>query len=353
MKNDLPYERILLIRTDRIGDVVLTTPAIRALRQKFPSAHLAMMVNPSTIDLIRGDQDIDEILIDDRFKKHRGFFGFMRLVNEIRLKNFDIVVNFHTKKRTNLLCALSRIPRRVGYRNDKLGFLLTHKIKDVRSQGEKHEAQYCIDALEPLGVRSNDLTTFVSTQEDAEQWAAEFFRQFYKDNSNSIKCVALHLGASCPTKRWPLQYFADLVKMIDDRKPTFFIAIGGLDQTSLVADLHKMLGHRCQVYDLVGRLSLARTVSLLKRCDLLISNDSGPVHIAAAFNTPVVSIFTRNQPGINPERWKPLGEHSRYVAPPLDMSQNFANGEVKDQRFLYRVTPQQVLDVVDAVAQLC
>jgi heptosyltransferase-2 len=229
--------------------------------------------------------------------------------------------------------------------------LLTDKVADDRPEGKKHEAQYCLDVLRPLGVEGGDLKTFIPVQADAERWAEEFFKKFRAANPD-FKFVALHLGASCQTKRWPIQYFADLIRLMDNRARTFFIVIGTKDQQDMVMDLWKQTGKKRFIYDLVGRTSLARTVSLLKRCDLLVSNDSGPVHIAAAFGTPVVSIFTRNQPGINPERWRPLGDRSRYISPPLDMAQSFAKGEIEDHGFLYRVTPQQVLDVVDAVFQV-
>jgi heptosyltransferase-2 len=109
----------------------------------------------------------------------------------------------------------------------------------------------------------------------------------------------------------------------------------------------------CPVYNLAGKTTLGQLVSLLKRCSLLVSNDSGPVHVAAALGTPVVSIFTRNQPGINPERWKPLGEKSAYVAPDKDLSISFARGEVSDSAFLDTITPQDVLRAVDALFKLC
>jgi len=105
--------------------------------------------------------------------------------------------------------------------------------------------------------------------------------------------------------------------------------------------------------DLTGKMSVAQCVSLLACCRLLISNDSGPVHMAAGVGTPVLSIFTRNQPGINPRRWRPLGPQARFIAPQTDMDISFAKGEVNDARYLELIQPQDVLEEVDAIFKLC
>ena len=145
-----PARRILVVRTDRIGDVVLTTPAIRALRQAYPEAHIAILVAKSTQALVDGNPDLNDVLVDDRRGRHQGL-GFWRLVSEVRRKRFDLAVIFHTKRRTNLLCFFAGIPERIGYKNDKFGFLLTEQIPDDRPAGTKHESEYCLDMLRPLG----------------------------------------------------------------------------------------------------------------------------------------------------------------------------------------------------------
>ncbi|HSV43511.1 MAG TPA: glycosyltransferase family 9 protein [Candidatus Bathyarchaeia archaeon] len=340
---------ILLIRTDRIGDVVLTTPAIHALRLRYPQSKISILVSSGTVDLVKGNPDLDDVLVDDRRGRHKGFKGFWRLVFEVRARQFDTVVNFHTKRRTNVLCALAGIPRRIGYGSNKFGFLLNERVPDARPRGLKHEAQYCLDLLTSLGVEGGELKPVVPVQAEAEQWAEKFFARFDVGDPD-FKFVVVHPGASCPTKRWPVEYFARVISQMDDRRRTFFIVIGTADQDDLVLSLWSQAGRDRLIYDLTGQTTLAQTVSLLKRCNLLISNDSGPVHLAAAFDRPVVSIFTRNQPGINPERWRPLGPNSVCVAPPVDLTVSFAKGEVGERDFLFRVTPEQVLSAVDTFA---
>ncbi len=343
------YKNILIIRTDRIGDVVLTTPAIHALRKTFPQARLTMLVTAATRDLVLGNPDLDEILVDDRQSAHRGHWGFLKLIQNVRNKNFDLAVNFHTKRRTNLLCFLARVPQRIGYRNEKFGFLLTHQIPDGRSRGIKHETEYCLDVVKALGAEDSSPKTFVPLQREAEAWAERFLTECQLIHSERI--VAVHPGASCPTRQWPTKNFIELIKRVTEKYSCPVLLIGGADLPKVAPELMEQLP--MTVINLTGKTSLAQLVSILKRCRLLISNDSGPVHLADAIGTPVVSIFTRNQPGINPERWRPLGERSRVVVTPFQGSMSFAKGEKLDPKYLELIPVEEVLEAVDALYKLC
>lgn len=343
------YRNILIVRTDRIGDVILTTPAIRALRVMYPASRLTMLVQPATVDLVKGNPFLDEILVDDRQETHKGFWGYGRLALTLRQKGFDLAIIFHTKKRTNLLCFLAGIPERLGYANNKFGFLLTHKVRDDRPCGVKHETGYCLDLLEPLGREEIALEAFLPLQKEAEEWAEDLFRKW--GNLSATGVVAVHPGASCPTKKWPAARFGELINILEERYGCGVILIGGKDNRETADQVLSVT--RSPVRDMTGQTTVAQLASLLKRCRLLISNDSGPVHIADALKVPVISIFTRNQPGINPERWGPLGERSRALSPPLQKGISFAKGEVTDPRYLGYIQTEWVLEAVDSLFKLC
>jgi lipopolysaccharide heptosyltransferase II len=343
------YKNILIVRTDRIGDVVLTTPAIRALRKAYPQARITILVSPLTKNLVDGNPDINEVLVDNRNKENNGPLGFLRLIRLIKSKDFDLAINFHTKKRTNLLCFLARIPSRLGYYNKKFGFLLTEKIFDVRHLGEKHEAQYCMDVLKSLDIYSDAVEVFVPVHEEEEKWAETFFSE--QNLTLDPLVVAVHPGASCPTKKWPAKRFVELIHAMNDKYACSIILVGSNDN-SITADEIINLSDM-PIIDLTGKTSVGQLASLFKRCHMLISNDSGPVHIADAAGTPVISIFTRNQPGINHERWRPLGEKSRVVSVPENRDISFAKGEVKDSQYLDIIEVSDVLEAVDAVFKLC
>jgi heptosyltransferase-2 len=307
MKLPKTFENILVVRTDRIGDVVLTTPAIKALRQSYPASRISVLVSSSNFDLINGNPYVDDILVDDRQGRHKGFIGFLRLVREIRVKKFDLAIIYHTKKRYNLACFAARTPFRLGYKNEKFGFLLTLPIKDIRPLGQKHEAEYCMDVLKAIGIENNELDVFVPTQKEAEDWVLQWIQE---NDLRPNDFIMIHPGASDPAKCWPIVNFASLIDRLIERFGLRIVLIGSLQTVPLAADILQKIRSSSKVLNLTGKTSVAQMASLLRRARLLISNDSGPVHVAAGVGTSVISLFMRDQPGINPERWKPLGPKS-------------------------------------------
>ncbi len=294
--------RILIIRTDRIGDVVLTTPVFKALRKANPAAHIAVLVTPITADLVCGNPYIDEVIVDDRNGINRGVLGALRLARNIRQHRFDTVFIFHTKRRYNLACFLAGVPVRVGFKNDKFGNLLTHPIKDTRHHGEKHEVEYCFDVLNSVGVASAGMDLFVPTQKDSDQWALEWFEQ------NRIipgELIVIHPGASDTTRLWPTVNFARLIDSLAARYAFKIVLIGGKETIGASSEIIRLA--KSSVLDLTGKTTISQTVSVLRRCRLLVSSDSGPLHIGAGVGAYVICLFLRNQPGINPTRWRPLG----------------------------------------------
>ena len=348
------FRNILIVRTDRIGDVILTTPAIKVLRQAYPSARISILIAPLTKELVAGNPDLDEIIVDDRRGVHRGIMGFWRLVLSLRRKKYDLAIVYHTKKRTNCLCWAAGIPRRAGYKNEKFGLLLTDPIPDQRHWGRQHEAQYCLDVLRHLGISGNkilakspvDLAEDIDVPISADGWGwlEQFCREYHICAEERL--IAIHPGASDPAKRWPREQFAELIEQLVKRYQARIILVGTA-QTSVVARQIIALT-KIPVLDLTGKTTVGQLAGLLKRCNLLVSNDSGPVHIAAGVKTPCVAIFTRNQPGINPQRWQPLGGKNKVVSVPPSESRSQDGSENSEP-----VPTQAVLEAVDALFKLC
>ncbi len=345
------YKNILIVRTDRIGDVVLTGPTIKALREAYPNAKISILVAPATRDLVDGNMRLDEVLIDDRRGEHKDLMGFLKLIKMIRQKKFDCVFVLHTKKRTNLTCFLAGIPIRIGYKNNTFGFLLTRPIKDVRHRGEKHEAQYCLDVLSEVGITSEDLDIGLPVKEDALQWVDRFFVE--NNITESDQLIAIHVGASDPSKQWPENRFSELIDSLVNRYKAKMIMVGSLDLEDPAKRI--ILSVTGKVIDLTGRTTVGQLAAILMRSNMLISNDSGPVHVAAGVGTPVVSIFTRNQLGINPERWRPLGEKVRVVSvqPSQSSGISFKKAQQMDAKYLELIPTEAVLEAVDALYKLC
>lgn len=353
------FKNILVVRTDRMGDVVLTTPALKALWEAYPDARISVLVRAYTKAIIDGNPYVDEVLIDDRESTHGGLRGFWRLVSEIRKRKFDAAVIFHTKRRANLLCFLAGIPCRIGYKNDKFGFLLTDPVWDERHYGRKHEVQYCLDLIRHLAGVSSDILSkspdelaadlYVSISPDAEAWVDELLKK--TDALRNGRLIAVHPGASDPSKRWPEHLFMELMGQLFNRYKGTFILVGTEETSGVAKGIVSSVHGR--VLDLTGKTDVSQLAGLLKRCDLLISNDSGPVHLAVGAGTPVVSIFTRNQPGINPSRWRPLGRKSRVVSVPADSRISFHKARPIVPQHREAIAAQDVLEAVDAIFKLC
>ena len=200
------------MRTDRIGDVILTTPSFKALRIAFPKARITVLVAPLTKDLIVGNPYIDDIMVDDRLGEHKGVIGTMRLVMSLRKRGFDLAINYHTKKRTNALLFMAGISVRLGYKSNKFGFLLNKSVFDERHLGKKHESEYCLALLEVIGVKAQGLDLYVNVDKEANDWGAKFLKQNYITSDESL--VVIHCGASDCNKIWSLKNFGSLIDIL-------------------------------------------------------------------------------------------------------------------------------------------
>jgi lipopolysaccharide heptosyltransferase II len=345
------YKNILIVRTDRIGDVVLTTPAIKAIREAYSDAKISILVAPATSDLVDGNICLDEVLIDDCGGEHKGLYGFIKLIKSLRQRKFDCALVLHTKKRTNLACFLSGIPVRIGYRNNKFGFLLNRPILDVRHKGEKHEAQYCLDVLKEIGIKCDDVTIDLPVKEDALRWVDQL--RCEHNISEKDRLIAIHPGASDPAKRWPENRFAELVDALIDQYQAKIVIVGASDIDMIAKKIMSLSKNK--MINLAGQTTVGQLAGLLMGCELLVSNDSGPVHVAVGVGTPVVSIFTRNQPGINPERWRPLGRRSKVISVTSAQSSSisFKKAQSKDIEYLELIPVKAVLEAVDSLFKLC
>lgn len=343
------FKNILVVRTDRAGDVVLTTPAILALRETYMGAKISILVAPATRDIVDENPCLDEVLIDDKDGANEGFWGFLKLVRSLKKKKFDLAVIFHTKKRANLLCFMAGIPNRLGYKNNKFGFLLTKPVKDVRIEGTRHEAEYCLDLLSHIGVRAVDLKPFMPIKKESDEWVSKVFND--NDVVSSERLIAVHSGASCISKRWAPERFAALINQLTQNHFARVILVGGKETKSISREIKSSLIK--PVIDLTGETTISQLASLLKKCQLLISNDSGPVHIASAVGTPVISIFGRNQAGLSPARWRPLGKNDIFIHKEVGCKVCLAHNCDIDFECLKAVTVEDVLNAVKTSLKHC
>ncbi|MBI2495798.1 MAG: lipopolysaccharide heptosyltransferase II [Candidatus Omnitrophica bacterium] len=299
----LTPKRILVMRLDRLGDVILSTPVLQALRRKFPHAFIAMMVRPACREAVEGHPDLNEVIVYEKEGRHRSILGTVRFARELRRSGFDTALVLHPSNRSHWIPWLAGIPTRIGY-DRKSAWLLTHRVPHQKQEGKKHEALYTLELLQVFGMTPELSRPRLSIPPAALHRVEALLAEASVAPTDSL--VAIHPSASCVSKRWMPERFAQVAdRLIAERNVRVCLVAGEADALPARQVAQAM---RHPALNLAGRLSVGELAALLRRCACLVSNDSGPVHVAAAVGTPVVDIFGRNQRGLSPLRWGPLGD---------------------------------------------
>lgn len=303
MNNKPKADKILIVRTDRIGDVLLSTPVIKALRDAYPKSHIAFMVRPYARDIVEGNPFLDEVIVYDKDNAQKGFLSSLKFAFNLRKKKFDLAVILHPTNRVHLITWLAGIRQRIGL-NRKLGFLLSSPAADEKHLGLMHEVDYNLGLLNKIGITAGDRSLFMPVGPDNIGWAEKILKENKIDKSRPVICV--HPAASCISKRWPLENFAGLIKRLEEEFKAQIIIFVSNEDGQIADELCRLSGNKAAC--VLKGVSLSCIAALLKKSNLLISNDSGPVHISVAVGTPVIAVFGRKQPGLSPKRWGPIGK---------------------------------------------
>ncbi len=296
-------KKILIVRTDRIGDVVLSTPVINAARKAYPQSRIAVMVRPYTKDIVIGNLYLDEVIVYDKYGIHKNWLSTLKFALDLRKKRFDLALILHPTNRVHIITFLAGIPLRIGYKK-KCGFLLTHSIEDKKHLGQKHELDYNFDLAGLAGIKMVDRILSMPLAEQDKEFAGDVLRKNGFNSDDSL--IIIHPGSSCPSKRWPPERFALLSDKINQLDKVKVVVVGGPDDKAIAEKICSCAS--LPIVNLCGQLELKKLAALIKFSRLFITNDNGPMHIASAVGTPVIAIFGRNQPGLSPRRWGPTGK---------------------------------------------
>ena len=329
------YKKILVINMSQLGDLMLTTPVLRALRTNYPDAHLAILADKRWSDLVQHNKHINECLLMDKKAADKHFTNLIKFIFEIRSKNFDLVINLHRNERASAIAAFSGATTIVGYSKPVFSLLFDkvmpnpsiarHIKKGLKTEyvpGSQHQVKSHFDVLrEALGITNIDdggLEMWIP-QETETEMARMFSDNFAVDD----KVIAFNIGASWETKRWLDSYFAECAdRLIDEGYAIAFL--GGSMDIEIVNACIANMKHRDsdKVKIFTGKLTLAQVAALLDRCVLFLTTDSGPMHIGVARNIPIVTMFGASPvPGFypydskdiliqTPEPCHPCGQHT-------------------------------------------
>ena len=284
-------KRILVRGTNWLGDAVMTTPALRQLRAAFPSAHIALLVTPLTAGLFEGSPFVDEVMPYRR--KEDGVTAFMRAVREVRAREFELALLFQNAIEAALLAWLGRVPLRVGYAMHGRAALLTHRLYHDDSHRGRHQVHDYLDVVEraaQLAGASFERDTVASLTASATQRnaAAALLQQ---RGITQHPLIALNTAATnSRAKCWPPENFAALADRLASERGAQIVLIGvASERDNAAAAIAQM--RTARAINLAGETSMGELIGLLAACDLLVSNDTGPAHVAAALGTPTLTLF--------------------------------------------------------------
>ncbi len=324
-------ERILLIRLSSLGDIVLTTPAIRAIRAYHPDAYLAMLVAKQSADVLRENPHLNEIIEFNRSAKNKDTGEMLRIIRILRERNFGLAIDFQRKFRTELLMFFSGASKRVGK-----GRLCTIRVSETEN---KHATERYFDLLHAVGIPAvnRQLEMFLSTSEKKD--ASSALRESGITHKKLI--VGLFPGAGWQLREWMPERFASIGDRLVQHFNAQVIVFGGPKETELVHTVCKLMHE--QAFPLAGTLSIRQLAACIEKCDLFLSNDTGPMHIATAVGTSTVALFG---PG-NHVRFRPIGELHTMIRHdvPCSPCKQFTD-KCKNNICMQKITVDEVWDSI-------
>jgi heptosyltransferase-2 len=292
-------EKILIIKLCCVGDILFTTPAIRALRRGLPKAYLAYLVGSWSKDIIENNPHLDEIFIYDVPSHTSSWFqGSARTLDclrKLRRKRFDTALIFHRTSSSNFFTLMSGIPRRVGFDYANKGRWLTQKVK---FDTNKHEVDRNLDIVFSLGLETAGMATEMIVKPDEDHQTISMLQAYGVNTTDRVVSIlpggGKNPGAFMPTKRWQPEKFARLADILIQKYKVKVILVGGTGDEEVVKEVISAMENK--VINLVSRTTFKQLAAVLKRCQLFIGGDSGPLHIAAAVGTPTIGIFGPSDP---------------------------------------------------------
>ena len=286
--NPKQIRRILIRAVNWVGDAVMTTPAIGVIRRYFPDAEITILANPLVSALFSPHDWVDRVMVFDRTGKHGGIIGRLKLARELRKESFDMAFILPNSFDSALLPWLAGIPARLGKSSDGRGLLLTESYCPDKSAVISHEVDYYLDLLRHFGLSGQSGAPQLFTTPDEEKAATQRLAEQGITEDHFV--IGINPGAAYGSaKRWYPDRFAEVASQLAAEWAARIVIFGGPGEAVIAADIARNIDVGC--LNLAGKTSMRELMSLIRRCNLFITNDSGPMHIASAFDVPTVAIF--------------------------------------------------------------
>jgi len=305
------HRRILVVRTDRLGDVILTLPMLPLLRAWFPGSYLAMLVSRYAGDIVQGNPHLDEVLWYDRDRLQ---VPFAELLRALRLRAFETVLVVYPTPRLAWMVYRAGIRNRVGTGYRPYSFLFNRRIYDHRKDARYHELEYNLRLLR--AVKPEFTGSGVTPQFDirVDPAARERVTALLKPGAESggRHLVVVHPGSGGSARDWPPAQFEQLAARLAALPGVRVCVTGGPAEAALANQVAAAAGAGTLVFP--GTLTLKELAALLDAATLMVGNSSGPIHLAVALGTPVVGLYPQHT-AMSVGRWGPYTENKRVLEP--------------------------------------
>ncbi len=286
------FDNILIIKPGAIGDLLQLTPVIRALKSRYPQAEISLLIgSTATSELFKYNSHVRETMVFDKAGAHKSFRALLQLWRRLHGNKYDLVINFQRSNLKTWFLASAAFPCRV---------LVYHKDR-TRTV---HAVVNYLETVAPLGIDATKMSLELTLGAEERAFAKEVV---FSLGSAGKLLIALNPGASHPVNRWATDRFATLSDMLTQKLSARVIIIGGKEDIPLADEITAKTGSK--PLNMTGKASLIQLGALLEQCDILVSGDTGPMHIAAAVGTRVVALFG----AADPERTGPVGSGHRII----------------------------------------
>ncbi|MDZ7289726.1 MAG: lipopolysaccharide heptosyltransferase II [candidate division KSB1 bacterium] len=274
-------KKILIVQTAFIGDVILATPLAEAAQQVFPESRVDFMVIPDAANILEGNPFVHRVVIFDKRGRQRGLIALWKLASSLQRERYDLALVPHRSLRSALLVWLAGIPQRIGFDRSAGAWFFTQRVP----YRQIHEVERNLDLLRALNGSINAPLPKIFWDEADER----FVDQFCRIGKNKKWFCALAPGSVWATKRWPADRYIDLARRLTAEANAQIYLIGGGGDAELCARLADKIGDDC--VNTAGKLTLRQSAALVDRCQILVTNDSAPTHLAVATRCKVITIF--------------------------------------------------------------
>jgi len=337
-----PVKKILVLRPDRLGDVILTLPAVRNLHAAYPAAEIYYLCTEYTAEILKAYTLITDVIIYDRANAHHNLRGIRQLSVQLDQYHFDLAVHLLPRFPLALATFLAGIKYSIGTGFRWFSFLYTDRLYEHRKHNRYHEAEYNLNLLKIIGLSIKyeaDVYSFF----DLPVKDAARINTFITSKFSVDPFIIIHPSSGGSSIDWPIGSYIELIRLLNTWGK-YRIGITGI--TAEKEFLKPLYTSKTEFVDLVGAVDIIDLALILKKCSLFISNSTGPLHLAVAMGTPVLGFFP-NSPGLGPGRWGPFSRSDQeFLTPPV-----LPNVALSDERnnLMENITPQAAFERIKMI----